>query len=190
MDNYLWPIQGVLHVLQDLFPWIKFPQLCILRTSSGLRDRQHCHLDNDKIQLSDTLIRTYEDVSYSCFFGLEDNTFLGLATYNKETKRLEREMVHIPPGAMLMISGNMIRYGSMYRGSSTSPDSYPAPKVPILMDHITCATFIKPKKFQTDIQSQVWFVDDEEPKSSIDDREQRDDVVIDNQISLHTSSTR
>ena len=97
-------------------------------------------------------------------------------------------MVHIPPGAMLMVSGNMIRYGSMYRGSGTSPDSYPAKEVPILTDNIICATFIKLKKFRSD--SQVWFVDGEEPKSSIDDREQRDDVLTSNLTSLHTSSTR
>ena len=97
-------------------------------------------------------------------------------------------MVHIPPGAMLMVSGNMICYGSMYRGSSTSPDSYPAKEVPILMDNIICATIIKQKKFRSDSQSQVWFVDGEDPQSSIEYRDQRDDVVIDNQISLHTSS--
>jgi len=99
-------------------------------------------------------------------------------------------MVHIPQGAMLMISGNMIRYESMYRGSSTSPDTFLAPLVPFLMDHITCGTCIKPKKFHTDIQSAVWFVDGEEPKSSIDDRDEQRDVVFINQISLHTSSNQ
>jgi len=87
MEDCLFPIQEVFYVLQDLFPKIAFPQLRMLRTSSDLRRRQYCHLDNDKIQLSDTLIRSYEDVSYGCYFGLEDNTYLGLATFDKETKR-------------------------------------------------------------------------------------------------------
>jgi len=171
--------------------------LCLTRSFSkdyvstiayDLRRRQYCHLNNDKIQLSDTLIRSYEDVSYGCYFGLEDNTYLGLAAYDKETKSLKREMVHIPQGAMLMVSGNMIRYESMYRGSSTSPDTFLAPLVPFLMDHITCGTCIKPKKFHTDIQSAVWFIDGEDPKSSMDDRDEQRDVDFINQISLHTSS--
>jgi hypothetical protein len=136
----------------------------------------------------------YEDVSFSCFFGLEESTYLGLATFDDDTKRLKREMVHIPPGAMLMISGNTIHYGSMYRGSSTPPDSYPAREQPYLMDNVRCATFINPKHFHTDKESQLWFKDGEEPQSIPHTQtyhsyyKEHDDEIINNQISLHSFS--
>ena len=190
--EYLDPVQEVLNVLTDLFPKSSYPQICLLRISFKLLERQHCHMDNKKFHLECPTIRMYEDVSFSCFFGLEESTYLGLASFDYETKRLEREMVHIPPGAMLIISGNKIHYGSMYRGSSTLPDSYPAQEHPCLLDNVRCATFINPKYFHTDKESQLWFLDGQEPRSIPHNERlngyRQDDEIINNQTTLHSFS--
>ena len=59
---------------------------------------------------------------------------------------------------------------------------------------VRCATFINPKHFHTDKESQLWFKDGEDPSSIPQDPrsyfnyEQQDDEIINNQTTLHSFS--
>jgi hypothetical protein len=165
--DYLIAIYEVLSALQYIMPDNTVPQLVLLRSSELLKDCQACHVDNGSFytKLQDgQRLNSFKDMSYSCFFGLEDHTYLGLAEFDAETLKLQKREVHIPRGSMLMISGNKIHYGIEYRGSSSDPTSFSVKIYPDLVDHIRCAAFIHPMNYSTDSTSQLWFADGQRPQ--------------------------
>ena len=188
--EYLSPVQEIIEVLRELFPNNSFPAIVMLRSTSELATRQQGHIDSKEFYLSKETVRSFQDISFSCFFGLEESTYLGLAVFNPTTKQLTREMVHIMPGSMLLISGNMIHYGSMYRGS-IAPYSYWESKQPILRDKFRCCAFINPRRCFSNSQSQFWFADDCEPNTTPHyESDDDDERVIINKFELHTYSNK
>jgi hypothetical protein len=188
--EYLSPVQEIIEVLRDLFPSSSFPEIVMLRSTSELATRQQCHIDSKEFYLSKETVRSFQDISFSCFFGLEESTYLGLAVFDPTTKQLTREMVHIMPGSMLLISGNMIHYGSMYRGPN-APYRYWELKQPILRDNFRCCAFINPRRCFANSQSQYWFADDCEPRTYPQyETDEDDERIIVNKFKLHNDSNK
>ena len=193
LRQFLSPVQEVIDALKELLPDSSFPEIVMLRSASKLRTRQQCHIDNKEFYHSNETIASYEDISFSCFFGLEESTYLGLATFDPISKQLTREMVHIKPGSMLLITGNMIHYGSMYRGSDAAPGYWYPETIEkgekMLRDNFRCCAFIHPRNYHTDTRSQFWFADGCDPYTSPHyESDDDDDLVIKNTHSLHKSS--
>ena len=160
--DHLHPMLEVVRAMQEILPRSSFPVSALLRSGVELKERQNCHLDNKDFHRSVNLVDSFEDMSYSLFFGLEDNTYLGLAKFDGDRK-LIREVVHIKPGSMLMISGNQVHYGTCYRGSGTQSGKIFTSRNPSLMDNVRGCAFIHPPGFHTNTQSQLWFSEDEDP---------------------------
>ena len=190
LDN-LSPILEVSNEMHNLMPLNSTPTVILLRSRANLKQRQHCHADNKKfyheLNQAQHKVKSYMDISYSCFYGLEENTYIGLASFDVESKTIRREVVKLEPGSMLLISGNMIHYGVGYRGSGT-PDRAFSRQRPGLTDNFRCSSFIHPMWCIPDYQSQLWFLEGEDPKSIPHCQSDEDDDLGPNTAQLHTFS--